>query len=85
VTFESYTNLGTIDGSLSEPSESAPLSGASAAEAALVPPIAVRKRYRLAKGKGKGNWADQFCIYRTLDGVNVPAIAIEYKALYKLS
>ncbi|KAK4095957.1 hypothetical protein N658DRAFT_502103 [Parathielavia hyrcaniae] len=85
VTFESHTNLGTIDGSLSEPSESAPLSGASATEAALAPPAAVRKRRRLAKGKGKGSRADQFCIYRTSDGANVPATAIEYKAPHKLS
>ncbi|KAL2256136.1 hypothetical protein VTK26DRAFT_2138 [Humicola hyalothermophila] len=87
VTFESHTNLGTIDGSLSEPSHSATPSGASAGEAALAPPAAGRKRRHVAKGKGKGkgNRADQFCIYRTSDGANVPATAIEYKAPHKLS
>ena len=89
VTFESYTNLGTIDSSLSEPSEFAPPSGASAEEAALAPPAADRKRRHVAKGngkgKGKGNRADQFCIYRISDGANVPATAIEYKAPHKLS
>ncbi|AEO59462.1 hypothetical protein MYCTH_2111646 [Thermothelomyces thermophilus ATCC 42464] len=58
VTFESHTNLGTIDGNLSEPSESVPLSGGSAGEAALAPPAAVRKRHHVAKGKSKGNRAD---------------------------
>jgi hypothetical protein len=78
------TNLGTIDGSLSEPSESAHLSGVSAREGALAPPAAVRKRRRVTKGKGKGNRADQFCIYRTSDGANIPATAIKYKAPHKL-
>ncbi|KAK4119690.1 hypothetical protein N657DRAFT_666476 [Parathielavia appendiculata] len=85
VTFESHTNLGTVDGSLSVPPEPAPISGSSAGEAALAPPAAVRKRRRVAKGKGKGNRADQFCIYRTSDGANIPATAIEYKAPHKLS
>lgn len=35
--------------------------------------------------KGKGNRADQFCIYRTSDGQNVPAVCIEYKAPHKLT
>ncbi|KAK3305098.1 uncharacterized protein B0T15DRAFT_567163 [Chaetomium strumarium] len=87
VTFESHTSLGPIDGGLSEPSDSAPPSGTSTKEAALVPPAADCKRLHVAKGKGKGkgNRADQFCIYRTFDGANVPATAIEYKAPYKLS
>ncbi|KAK1479523.1 hypothetical protein CCUS01_04652 [Colletotrichum cuscutae] len=37
-----------------------------------------------AQGEGKGNRADQFYIYRTSDGRNVPTVAIEYKALHKL-
>jgi hypothetical protein len=85
VTFESHTNLGTIDGSLSGLSESAPLPTARAGETALAPPAEDRKRRRVAKRKGKGNRADQFCIYRTSDGANVPATAIEYKAPHKLS
>ncbi len=37
------------------------------------------------KDKGKGNLADQFCIYRTSEGENIPALAIEYKAPHKLT
>lgn len=37
------------------------------------------------KARGKGNRADQFCIYRTSQGQNVPALVIEYKAPHKLS
>lgn len=37
------------------------------------------------KARGKGNRADQFCIYRTSDNINVPALAIEEKAPHKLS
>lgn len=37
------------------------------------------------RAKGKGSRADQFCIYRTSDGQNIPVIAIEYRAHYKLS
>ncbi|KAH8759304.1 hypothetical protein F5883DRAFT_426690, partial [Diaporthe sp. PMI_573] len=79
VTFESHTNLGPLDGNLSEPLESMSLIGDSAGDAAA------RKARRTAKGKGKGNRADQFCIYRTSDGANIPATAIEYKAPHKLS
>lgn len=46
---------------------------------------AIRKPRRVAKGKGKGHRADQFCVYRTSDGANVPVMAIEYKAPHKLS
>ncbi|KAI1770059.1 hypothetical protein F4818DRAFT_450636 [Hypoxylon cercidicola] len=34
---------------------------------------------------GDGGSADQFCIYRTSDGRNIPALAIEYKAPHKLT
>ncbi|KAL2168368.1 hypothetical protein VTG60DRAFT_7346 [Thermothelomyces hinnuleus] len=85
VTFESHTNLGITDGSLCGPLEHTPLLGGSAEEVVLAPSAAVRKPRRAAKGKGKGNRADQFCIYRTSDGVNIPATAIEYKAPHKLS
>jgi len=85
VTFESHTNLGTVDDHLSEPLESMSLTGGSAGDAALATTAAVRKPRRTAKGKGKGNRADQFCIYRTSDGANIPATAIEYKAPHKLS
>ncbi|KAI1407697.1 hypothetical protein F5Y13DRAFT_123197 [Hypoxylon sp. FL1857] len=67
VTFESHTNLGTVDDNVSESLERVSLA------AARRPP------------KGKGNRADQFCIYGTSDGANIPATAIEYKAPHKLS
>ncbi|RSM01112.1 hypothetical protein CEP52_008753 [Fusarium oligoseptatum] len=37
------------------------------------------------KARGKGNRADQFCIYRTPYDQNLPVVAIEYKAPHKLS
>ncbi|KXJ84855.1 hypothetical protein Micbo1qcDRAFT_169896, partial [Microdochium bolleyi] len=93
VTFESHTNLGTTDNDpISEPMERLSLGsvGASAVGAmvtapasAAQPPAAAPKARR--KARGKGNRADQFCIYRTSDGQNVPALAIEYKAPHKLS
>jgi hypothetical protein len=89
VTFESHTNLGTIDNSLSEPLERLSLTGDSAGDAAPAPTAAVRKARHTAKGKGKGkgkgNRADQFCIYRTSNGANIPVTAIEYKPPHKLS
>lgn len=80
-----HTNLGTADDNLSEPLERMSLTGDSAGDPALAPTAAVRNACRTAKGKGKGNRADQFCIYRTSDGANIPATAIEYKAPHKLS
>ncbi|CAM1508767.1 Fc.00g056150.m01.CDS01 [Cosmosporella sp. VM-42] len=59
VTFESHTNLGNTDDSLSE---------------------SMNRRAR-----GKGNRADQFCIYRTSKDRNIPTVAIEYKPPHKLS
>lgn len=81
VTFESHTNLG--DDRLSKPLEHMSLAGSRAADTALTTTATIRKPHRPAKGKG--NRADQFCIYRTADGVNIPAMAIEYKAPHKLS
>ncbi|GKU22517.1 unnamed protein product [Fusarium langsethiae] len=46
------------------------------------PPSQLTRRRR--KARGKGNRGDQFCIYRTSDDKNIPAIAIEYKAPHKL-
>ncbi|KAK1722923.1 uncharacterized protein BDZ83DRAFT_409229 [Colletotrichum acutatum] len=51
----------------------------AAATASRLPSRKPRRRTR-----GKGNRADQFCIYRTSDGRNIPAVAIEYKAPHKL-
>ncbi|PNY19708.1 Uncharacterized protein TCAP_07480 [Tolypocladium capitatum] len=86
VTFESHTNLGTADDDpISEPMEHMSIGrgGAGAAASASAPKPAAPKVRRRARGKG--NRADQFCIYRTSDGQNVPALAIEYKAPHKLS
>ncbi|ROT39292.1 hypothetical protein SODALDRAFT_339678 [Sodiomyces alkalinus F11] len=86
VTFESHTNPGVDDISTSLEEMSLGQDGVnpntSASAAAPRPSAATRGRRRV---RGKGNRADQFCIYRTSDGRNVPALAIEYKAPHKLS
>ncbi|KAI8711235.1 Protein kinase domain-containing protein [Fusarium sp. LHS14.1] len=74
VTFESHTNLGITDDSLSESMEQVSVSSR--------PPNQLTRRRR--KARGKGNRGDQFCIYRTSDDQNIPAVAIEYKAPHKL-
>ncbi|EXL39778.1 hypothetical protein FOCG_17630 [Fusarium oxysporum f. sp. radicis-lycopersici 26381] len=73
VTFESHTNLGITDDSLSESMERASIGSR--------PPSRMTRR---RKARGKGNRGDQFCIYRTSDDQNVPVVAIEYKAPHKL-
>ncbi|KAH8651684.1 hypothetical protein BGZ61DRAFT_500921 [Ilyonectria robusta] len=73
VTFESHTNLGITDDSLSESMEQVSIGSR--------PPDRTTRR---RKARGKGNRADQFCIYRTSDDRNIPAVAIEYKAPHKL-
>ncbi|KJZ70009.1 hypothetical protein HIM_10590 [Hirsutella minnesotensis 3608] len=73
VTFESHTNLGITDESLSESMEQVSIGSRP-------PHRTIRRR----KARGKGNQADQFCIYRTSDDRNIPAVAIEYKAPHKL-
>ncbi|KAK3312513.1 hypothetical protein B0H66DRAFT_578616 [Apodospora peruviana] len=83
VTFERHTNLGAVDDRISEPLERMSLAENSSADTTLTTTAAIRKPRRPAKGKG--NRADQFCIYRTADGANIPAMAIEYKAPHKLS
>ncbi|KJZ69734.1 hypothetical protein HIM_10874 [Hirsutella minnesotensis 3608] len=86
VTFESHTNLGTTNDPISEPMGNMSLgrgsAGPAATTSALKPPSAPKSRRR---ARGKGNRADQFCIYRTSDGQDVPTLAIEYKAPHKLS
>ncbi|EPE03243.1 serine threonine protein kinase [Ophiostoma piceae UAMH 11346] len=74
VTFESHTNLGITDDSLSESMEQVSIGSG--------PPGRLPQRRR--KARGKGNLADQFCIYRTSDDQKIPALAIEYKAPHKL-
>ncbi|RDA83115.1 hypothetical protein CP532_4445, partial [Ophiocordyceps camponoti-leonardi (nom. inval.)] len=72
MTFESHTNLGTIDDPLSEPMEHLSL-------------VNTPKPKPRRRAKGKGNQADQYCIYRRSDGQDIPMLAIEYKAPHKLS
>ncbi|KAG7402638.1 Reticulocyte-binding protein 2-like protein a [Fusarium oxysporum f. sp. raphani] len=74
VTFESHTNLGPTDDSLSESMEQVSIGSR--------PPSRMTRRRR--KARGKGNRGDQFCIYWTSDDQNVPVVAIEYKAPHKL-
>ncbi|KAI3547767.1 hypothetical protein CABS03_15204 [Colletotrichum abscissum] len=82
VTFESHTNLGQTDEALSEPMEQLSIERDDIDAAAIPSRLPSRKPRRRARGKG--NRADQFCIYRTSDGRNSPALAIEYKAPHKL-
>ncbi|KAF4883432.1 hypothetical protein CGCF415_v015742 [Colletotrichum fructicola] len=82
VTFESHTNLGKTDEALSEAMEQMSIEQDDIDAAAAASKPSNRKPRRRARGKG--NRADQFCIYRTSDGRNVPALAIEYKAPHKL-
>lgn len=49
----------------------------------LVPPPDTTEPKRQRKPRGKGNRADQYCIYTASS--NVPVLAIEYKAPHKLS
>ncbi|KAI1765262.1 hypothetical protein GGR53DRAFT_465612 [Hypoxylon sp. FL1150] len=82
VTFESHTNLGNdaVD-AVSTSVEHMSIGGNRAAGAAT---LDIVRAFRRAVG-GNGGSADQFCIYRTSDGPNVPALAIEYKAPHKLT
>lgn len=75
VTFESHTNLGAAEETTIALGETTTAVGETT--------TAVEETHR--KAKGKGNRADQFCIYRKLDGTDIPATAIEYKAPHKLT
>ncbi|KAH0421175.1 hypothetical protein CcaCcLH18_13593 [Colletotrichum camelliae] len=82
VTFESHTNLGETDDSLSEHLDRMSIERDDTGQPASASRPPSRKPRR--RVRGKGNRADQFCIYRTSDGRNIPALAIEYKAPHKL-
>jgi hypothetical protein len=82
ITFESHTNLGNNNTSKSM-EHTLPDSNDARATALMSAPRTPTKTHHAAKGKG--NRADQFCIYRTSDGQNVPAVCIEYKAPHKLT
>ena len=83
ITFESHTNLGDeVIESLEQTSLGEGNTGAAGSASAPKPMMASKAR---RKARGKGNRADQFCVYRTLDVQNVPVLAIEYKPPHKLS
>ncbi|KAJ4313475.1 hypothetical protein N0V84_009400 [Fusarium piperis] len=75
VTFQSHTNLGATDDSLSKSTEQ------------VLPGFGTPTPARQGqKPRGKGGIADQFCIYRTThDKKNIPIVSIEYKAPHKLT
>ncbi|KAK3360457.1 hypothetical protein B0T25DRAFT_588846 [Lasiosphaeria hispida] len=86
VTFESHTNLGPTDKSLSQSLEDMPLATANTGDTTHVPTTVACQPHDPTQGKGKGSRADQFCIHRTLDGsADVAVVAIEYKPPHKLS
>ncbi|KXH67263.1 hypothetical protein CSAL01_10527 [Colletotrichum salicis] len=77
-----HTNLGETDDSLSEHLDRMSIERDDTGQPASASRPPSRKARRRARGKG--NRADQFCIYRTSDGRNIPALAIEDKAPHKL-
>ena len=85
MTFESHTNLGANQDTISKPIEQISLSSNNGPSAVSHTPNARAATKPHRKARGKGNRADQFCIYRMSDGDKMPKLAIEYKAPYKLS
>ncbi|EEH21951.2 hypothetical protein PABG_04162 [Paracoccidioides brasiliensis Pb03] len=100
VTFESHMNLGqTNNSSTNESMEQMSISEDNSDDADTVAQkrrkekISAHDRHHMQsrspkgplKARGKGSRADQFCIYRTSDGRNIPTVAIEYKAPHRLS
>ncbi|KAF2453121.1 hypothetical protein BDY21DRAFT_357348 [Lineolata rhizophorae] len=83
VSFESHTNLGNVDDPISESMEQMSIGETGSGATVSVQRRSGPKAHH--KAKGKGNRADQFCVYRTSDGRNVPVLAIEYKAPHKLT
>ncbi|CAI0649780.1 unnamed protein product [Colletotrichum noveboracense] len=77
-----HTNLVETDDSLSEHLDRISIERDDTGQPASASRPPSRKPRRRARGKG--NRVDQFCIYRTSDGRNIPALAIEYKAPHKL-
>ena len=91
VTFESHLNLGTTKDDVTSESQQHKFpgeedAGAEAeASASVLPPKPKTPPKARHKGNRKSNLADQFCVYRTLDGQNIPVLAIEYKPPHKLT
>ncbi|KAI3333812.1 hypothetical protein F4824DRAFT_490725 [Ustulina deusta] len=83
VTFESHTNLENTQVDVSKSLEQLSVDDEDRESVTATSKRADRQSRR--KNKGKGNLADQFCIYRTADGRNMPTLAIEYKAPHKLT
>ncbi|KAH9894519.1 hypothetical protein F4778DRAFT_747350 [Xylariomycetidae sp. FL2044] len=79
VTFESHTNLGNDVDTRSDSFRDISIGEDNAEVATPVTPKTQRRK------NGKGGVADQFCIYKTSDGQNIPALAIEYKAPHKVT
>ncbi|KAG5978277.1 hypothetical protein E4U55_006302 [Claviceps digitariae] len=73
VTFENHTNLGVSSYSTSKTTGQ----GASGSQAS--------RSGKRRRARGKGNRADQFCVYRTSDDKALPIVAIEYKPPHKLT
>lgn len=74
VTFESHTNLGDIDDSLSESLEQVSINSTS------------RNRSRRPRRmRGKGGQGDQFCIHHVSNDLRNPTSATEYKLPHKLT
>ena len=76
IIFESHLNLGNS-------TDSAPESREKSGQGDAHPKTPARKLHH--KAKGKVGRPDQFCIYKTLDGRSVAALAIEYKPPHKLT
>ncbi|KAF2241424.1 hypothetical protein BU26DRAFT_525246 [Trematosphaeria pertusa] len=82
VTFESHTNFGNNETNLSKSLQNMSLSEGGARDGTSARPAP--KAQSIMKGMGKGNLADNCCIYETSNGVRAPKTAIEYKAPHKL-
>ncbi|KAH7176404.1 hypothetical protein EDB81DRAFT_37339 [Dactylonectria macrodidyma] len=74
VRFESHTNLGATSDSLS-----------TSMEQGSGPTSKQTNRRQAQKVQGKGNRADQFCIYQASNNRYKPVVAIEYKPPHKLT
>ncbi|KAI1878550.1 uncharacterized protein JN550_000732 [Neoarthrinium moseri] len=79
ISFESHTNFGGDVNTISESLGNESISKHNTSAKSVVPETARRR------ARGKGNRADQFCIYRNEDGQNIPVVAIEYKPPHKLT
>ncbi|KAM0185932.1 hypothetical protein ACHAPI_011970 [Fusarium lateritium] len=74
VTFESHTNLGDSEYSLTESLEQISISSTSR-----------NRSRRPRRARGKGGQGDQFCIHHLSNDLRIPASATEYKPPHKLT